>query len=470
MKDRNEMKPVRLMIVAGEISGDLHAAALVRELRLMVAATSPSPSKNTHDGDGDVAATLELYGIGGDRLKAEGMEVLEHCSRTGVMGFWEVFKRARFFLRLIKRTERLLDERRPDVLLTVDFISFNMRLAKRARARGIPVVHYVCPQVWAWKRGRIPEYAKLMNRLLVMFPFEVDLWKGTGLDVVFTGHPLVDRAEESRKDTATVLPWGKGLERSKVEGRKVEGDSTMNVPPEAIQSLTPSPYPLTPARCGTSSPEATTYRIALFPGSRRMEVERHLPVMMAAALLIERRLGECHFVIPAPTDAVEKQINAILAGIRSSCRVSVVRADSRVALRDADAAIVKSGTSTLEAALMGCPHVIVYKGSALSAWIIRQLIQIPFVGLPNIVAGRRICLELLQHDFTPEKVAEEISRLVLDAPVRDRIKRDMAEVTALLGDGGASVKAAQAVADFLRQQSTAIECSRVQSNAVDKIP
>jgi len=234
-----------------------------------------------------------------------------------------------------------------------------------------------------------------------------------------------------------------------------------------------------------------------------MEVERHLPVMMAAALLIERCLGECHFVIPAPTDAVEKQINAILAGIRSPChagvghiaqgratpssasrttdiqpavnacgaarrgrrrpthadvaramcptpcRISVVRADSRVALRDADAAIVKSGTSTLEAALMGCPQVIVYQMAKLSGWVARQVIQVPFVGLPNIVAGRRICRELLLQDFTPENVADEIVRLLQDNAARDQMKRDMAEVTAKLGGGGASACAARAVMDFL---------------------
>ena len=401
-KDHDEPRPVRIMVLAGEISGDLHAAALLGELRKIV----PAP--------------LEVYGIGGDRLKAEGMEILEHCSQTGIVGFWEVLKHGRFFLRLIKKMERLLDARRPDLLLTVDFVSFNMRLAKRAKARGIPVAHYVCPQVWAWKKGRIPEYARLLNRLLVMFPFEADLWNGTGLDVVFTGHPLIDRADESRNDTTTVLPWG--------EGSGVRGQGSV------VREID----------------HRNKYRIALFPGSRRMEVERHLPTLLRAATLIEAQLGECHFIIPAPTEAVATLIHHALRHAPNPPRaLAIVQADSRVVLRDADAAIVKSGTSTLEAALMGCPHVIVYRISTASAWFVRRVIQVPFVGLPNIVAGREICCELLQSDFTPENVAAETLRLLQDPAARDQMKRDMADVASRLDGGGASARAATAVATLL---------------------
>ncbi|MBQ3811341.1 MAG: lipid-A-disaccharide synthase, partial [Kiritimatiellae bacterium] len=235
----NAARPLRIMVSAGEISGDMYAAAIVRELRRLAA-----------------PRVLEVFGLGGDRLREEGAELFEHASRTGVIGIWEVLKRARFFSRLLRTMKAALAERRPDLLLTVDYPGMNLRLAAEAKKLGIPAVHYVCPQVWAWHRGRIPKIAASLDRLIALFPFEPALFAGTGLDVRFAGHPLVDAVAASLREEADAppLPWAPGARR-----------------------------------------------IALFAGSRRNEVRRILPDVLAGAAMAEEALGPCSFLLPVPT-------------------------------------------------------------------------------------------------------------------------------------------------------------------------
>ena len=235
-----EPRPLRVMVSAGEISGDMYAAAIVRELRRL------RPGR-----------AFEFFGLGGDRLREEGMELFEHASRTGVIGFWEVLKRARFFTRLLRTMKDALAERRPDLLLTIDYPGMNLRLAAEAKKLGIPAVHYVCPQVWAWHKDRIPKIAAALDRLIALFPFEPALFAGTGLDVRFAGHPLVDQVAASLREAegAPPLPWAPGARR-----------------------------------------------IALFAGSRRNEVRRIFPDVLAGAALAEERLGQpCSFLLPVPT-------------------------------------------------------------------------------------------------------------------------------------------------------------------------
>lgn len=376
--------PLRLLLVAGEVSGDLHAAALLRELRRLC----PRP--------------LEVYGIGGDQLAAEGVELLAHADQTGVIGFWEVARRLRFFRGLLRRLTRLLDERRPDLLLTVDYPGLNLRLAARAHARGIRTVHYICPQVWAWHRGRIPGIAAVFDRLIAIFPFEPPLFEGTGLDAVFAGHPLVDRAAETRAEVPAALPWG--------EGR----------------------------------------RIALFPGSRPAEVQRILPDLVAAAVMVERQAGPCSFLVPVPTEAIGRLVRDTLARLRERpAQLEVLRGASRQVLLQAEAAVVKSGTATLEASLLLCPAVIVYRTSHLSYLLFKRLITgVRHIGLVNIVAGREVCRELLQDALTPEALASEMLRL-LEPAVRREVLEGMRAVNAALGGTGAAERAARAVFEVL---------------------
>lgn len=377
--------PIRLMVIAGEVSGDMHAAALLRELRRL----SPEP--------------IEAYGIGGDQLAKDGVELFAHADQTGVIGFWEVAKRARFFHGLLRRMSRLLDTRRPDLLLTVDYPGFNLRLAAQAKARGIPRVHYICPQVWAWHRERIPKIATLFDRLITIFPFEPALFEGTGLDAVFAGHPLVDRAAETRAEDPADLPWGPGR------------------------------------------------HVALFPGSRPAEVQRILPDLVAAARLVEAQVGACSFLVPSPTDAIAALVERTLA--RSPAKpthIVPVRGNSRHVLLQAEAAVVKSGTGTLEASLLLCPAVIVYRTSALTYQLFKRLITgVRHVGLVNIVANREVCRELLQRDLTPQTLADELVRLLDDDKARRDVLDGMREVNAALGEEGAAGRAARAVLDLL---------------------
>ena len=381
-------QPLRVMICAGEISGDMYGAALVRELR----ARSPRP--------------LECFGLGGDRMREEGVELYEHASKTGVIGFLEVAKRIRFFARLFRRLRGVLDERRPDLLLTIDYPGMNLRLAREARARGIPAVHYVCPQVWAWHRDRIPKIAASLDGLICLFPFEPALFEGTGLRARFAGHPLVDQIAASLREPADPLPWG--------EGR----------------------------------------RVAVFAGSRRNEVRRILPDVLAGAAEAEERLGPCTFLLPVPTAERAADVRAVLARARRRPkRVEVIEGRSRQALREAEAAVVKSGTSTLEAALLGCPHVVVYRVGWTTYAVMRRLLTaVRHIALSNIVPGRTVATELIQGALTPEAVRDELVALLSDPEKRAAQLAAFEETRRLLGGEGATARAAAMLAAFLAER------------------
>lgn len=380
-------RPLRLMVCAGEVSGDLYAAALLRELRRLAAPRQ-----------------IEVFGIGGDSLAAEGASLRAHVSQTGVIGLWEVAKRFRFFSRLLSRLEGDLDKMRPDALVTVDYPGMNLRLARKAKAKGIPAIHWVCPQVWAWRRGRIPKVAASLDMLMAFFPFEPPLFAGTGLDVRFSGHPLVDQIEEFRRSEKPDLPWGGGT------------------------------------------------KIALFAGSRPAEVRRLLPVVLAGAALAQRDLGECSFILPAPDEARAADLRAGIASARLKPeRVAVVTGRSRQALSEARAAIVKSGTATLEAALLRCPHAIVYRVSEPTYRIMKRLLTgVRHIGLPNIVAGRTVCRELIQHDATPENIAAELVALCSDGERRAAALAAFSGIRETLGGEGATRRAAQMIAGALQ--------------------
>ena len=373
--------PIRILVCAGETSGDMYGAAILRELR----AIAPRP--------------LECYGIGGDAMQAEGVELFAHASVTGVMGFWEVLKRYRYFSRLLKTITGLLDTRRPDVLLTIDYPGFNLRIAEQAHRRGIRTVHYVCPQVWVWHRERIPKIARIIDRLVTLFPFEPALFDGTGLNVTFEGHPLADQVAATLAETPPALPWGPGR------------------------------------------------RIALFPGSRPAEVARLLPVEIEAARRLETAIGPCSFIIPAPTPTTRRAVEAILARLpRKPATLAVSDGQSRHILRQAEAAVIKSGTSTLEASLLLCPCTVVYQVSPATYAIARRLVKgLKHVGLVNILAGREVCRELIQGAMTPEAIEAEMRRILDDAAYRAAMLDGMREVNARVGLPGATARAAAVV-------------------------
>jgi lipid-A-disaccharide synthase len=373
----------KILIIAGEASGDLHGASLVRELRRLEPAVA-------------------VWGVGSRNMLEAGVTLLADASEVSVVGATEVLTHIGAIYRVFAACRRFLRDERPDLLVLIDFPDFNILIGKSARKLGIPVAYYISPQVWAWRKGRVRTIAKLVKAIMVIFPFEADLYRAAGVDVRFVGHPLVDAVRSDlTEDQARVLF---GLE----SGRRT---------------------------------------VALLPGSRMKEIENLLPDMLGAARVLLRRYADLQFILPvAPTLSA-----GVIAPYVEQSGVPVTLVDGKVydVLRASDAAIVTSGTATLETALMAVPMVIVYRVSPLSFIIGKTFINVPNIGLVNIVAGRTVVPELIQDEVTPERIAAAINDLLAD-PVKHRdMTEELLRVRTLLGAGGASQRAASVVQELL---------------------
>ncbi|HET7458279.1 MAG TPA: lipid-A-disaccharide synthase [Gemmatimonadaceae bacterium] len=357
-----------VLFVAGEASGDLHAAGVAAELRR----TRPD---------------LALVGIGGDAMRREGVELVEHAERLAVMGFVEVLKHVPKHWALLRDLKRRLRSGRVALLVLIDYPGFNMKLAEAASEAGVPVLYYITPQVWAWGADRLAKLARWVTKAAVILPFEEALLRQHGVDATFVGHPLLDRARS--------LP-------SRAEARRqvgVEGDAPV---------------------------------LALFPGSRAQEIHRHLDAFVATARELERRTPGLRVVVSvAPTVKLDP----------ARCPYPMVHAASFAVLRAADAALCKSGTTTLEAAVAGCPLAVAYRTNALTYAIARRVVKIPHIGLVNVVAGREVAREFVQDALTPGAVADVLGPLLRHgSPEREASLRGLAEVRAKLGEPGAAAR------------------------------
>ena len=368
----------KILISAGEASGDVHAAAVTKALK-------------------KIDPFCEVFGMGGDCLREAGGEVLFDIKEHGVMGFIEVVKKLPALFKLRSDFGRVMDERRPDCLVTVDYPGFNMKLAKLAKDKGIPVVSYIPPSAWAWNQGRAPKVAKLVTKIASIFPFEYDVYKEAGADVEFVGHPLIDivKPELDRKQALDFA--------GKQSGRRL---------------------------------------ILLLPGSRLMEIQKMLPTLLDAAKLISEKEPDIDFAMPRASTIPKEMLEGMIE--KSGLKVKIVEGHIYDVMSVADLALATSGTVTLEAALCGLGCVIVYKTSLISAFIARRVINIPDIGLPNIVAGRHILPELLQEDFTPEKTAQEALQL-LEPERNAQMKQDLEYVRERLGAPGAVNRVAELV-------------------------
>jgi lipid-A-disaccharide synthase len=366
-----------IFIVSGEESGDLHGAALMRSLKKMIPG-------------------LYFSGMGGTRMKDEGLFGLD-SREVSVVGIVEVLGK---LLKILKSMRALKGDLRGDhfdAVVLIDFPDFNLRLAKEAKRLNIPVIYYISPQVWAWRKGRLGKIARVVDKMLVVFPFEVSLYRQAGVDVEYVGHPLADT---------------------------VRCDLTRDE-----------------ARAAMSISQNET-AIALLPGSRTGEVKRLLGPMVNAAGLITRNLKGARFLLPAAGSIGDGLLQKYLK--HSGARVDVVRGGMYTALRASDAAIVASGTATLETALIGTPQVIVYRMSPISYAIAKSLVKLPHAGLPNIVAEREVVPELIQDEATPQKMADEVLSM-LEGTKREAILEGYDEIKRNLGRGGATDRVAKAV-------------------------
>ena len=358
-------------------------------------------------------------------------------SDLAVMGFWAVIKRLFFFLGVQRTMKRIIREWKPDVVVTIDYPGLNLKLAAYAKARGIPAVHIVCPQVWAWHQGRIPKVAAAVNRLLCFFPFEPALFKayeGKDFHAAFIGHPMVDIFEEEKK---------LGVVGAEAHHQSAGAEAR---------------HPDLAAGLRARHPE-----IALLPGSRVGEIQRHLPRLLDAVGLLKR--SDIRVVIPAANDRAEAEIRATITARNDSFTPEVVKGGARDLLRQADCAAVASGTATLEAALARCPTVLVYAVSPLLAWFARRVITgVKHIGLANVIAEKSgvepPMPELLQEAFTPEAVAAQLGAWLNDAEARARASRALDDVMARLaatsaaapvgGTGGALGLAAHEIVEVAR--------------------
>lgn len=360
----------KIMISAGEASGDVHAAAVTAALK-------------------KIESDVEVYGMGGDELRKAGGEVLFDIKDHSVMGFVEVIKKLPDIFRLRSAFIKLMEERRPDCLVVVDYPGFNMRIAAIAHEMGIPVVSYIAPSAWAWNRGRAKKVAKIVDKVACIFPFEYDCYEEAGAPVEFVGHPLLDIVHPS-------------MTRAEAE-----------------------------AWVGRQSGKQL---VLIVPGSRFMEIEKMLPNLLAGAKLMQQKRDDLQFAMPRantiPMSLLEPQIKA------SGLDIRVTEDHNYDLFSVADLALATSGTVTLEAALCGLGSVIVYRTSALNAFIVRRVINIPHIGLPNIIAGREIMPELLQENFTPEILADTALKL-LEPARRQQMAQDLAYMRQRLGEPGA---------------------------------
>ena len=374
----------KVLISAGEASGDLHAGAVTRAIKQL-----------------DPAA--EIFGMGGDCLRDAGGQVLFDIKDHSVMGFVEVLKKLPDIWKLRSAFIELMEERKPDVLLTIDYPGFNMRLAKLAKARGIKVVSFIAPSAWAWRPSRAAGVVKAVDKIASIFPFEYDLYKSYGADIEFVGHPLVDTVKPS-------LPRSEAEELAgKREGRPL---------------------------------------ILLLPGSRAMEIQRLLPDMLSAAKILQQKRPDLDFAMPRAVTIPREMLAGPIR--QAGLNIKLTEGHNYDVMSVADFAIATSGTVTLEAALCGLGCEILYKASPVSFWIAKQVVEIPCIGLPNIVAGRLIEPELLQENCTPDKIAA--TALDLLEPERfARLQRDLKEVKEKLGEPGAVKRVAELVLRMARQ-------------------
>ena len=379
------MKSKKILMVAGEVSGDLHGAHLMEAIRCI-------------DPD------IQFFGIGGEHLGRMGMKLLYHSQSLSVVGITEVLFKIRSILKALRGLKQSLDQERPDLIILIDFPDFNLRLAKIAHRKGIPILYYISPQVWAWRPKRVKLIAQWVKKMVVLFPFEVPFYEAAGVDVEWVGHPLLDIVKPTLSKEVAFQRFGLDPKRK---------------------------------------------TIALLPGSRTHEVKRLLPPLLASAQLLGKEIPDLQFIIPLAPGIHQKTLSPWMRNI--FVPVKVVEGWAYEVMNLSELLITASGTATLEAALLGKPMVIVYKVSFFSYWIGRALIQVDHIGLVNLVAGKAIAPELIQKDVNPQRIAEEALRILRDPILRRRMTESMAEVRQSLGEPGAAQRAAAIVTSLLHE-------------------
>ncbi len=377
-----------LLIIGGEASADSHGA------RVMAALRRRYPE-------------LHVFGVGGREMRAEGMEVVAPAEDMAVAGLTEVLRALPRIIGIRNRLLRAADTHRPMAAILIDHPDFNLRLAKHLKQRGIPVIYFISPQVWAWRRRRVETIRRLVDKMLVILPFEEEFYASHGVSAEFVGHPLVEELRDAPgKDEARIdlgLPLSEG--------------------------------PI----------------LALLPGSRRKEVTRHLPIMMRAIELLRERYPSLEVVVPVASTIPRELIEPLVDSPAGSSRGRVRLVDGRATevLAAADAAVVCSGTASLQAALLAKPIVVVYRVSWLTYQILRRMIRVAHIAMINLIAGRELVPELIQNTFTPRNVYRAVVDLIDDRDKRRELVGELESIRERLGRGRGAERVAEVVASFI---------------------
>jgi lipid-A-disaccharide synthase len=368
----------KIMIIAGEASGDLHGSRLVNELK-------------KHD------PKLHIFGIGGDKMQQCGMELVYHINEMSVLGFWDVLKQFRFFKKVYKNLVCKLEKEQPAVLVLIDYPGLNLKLANAAHQKGIKVLYYIAPQVWAWGKKRVKKMAQTVDKMAVIIPFEEKMYREAGIEATFVGHPLLEILES--KFTKNEFFAKHGL-----------------------------------------NPNYKT--IGLLPGSRPLEVKRLLPEMLRTIRLFKKKHQKIQVVL-GKADSLDFDVYRQL--IPDGNGVQLLKNCTYEIMKHSDLLIVASGTATLESALFKTPLIIVYKVDQFSYIIGRMLVKIDSIGLVNVIAEKRIVPEYIQHQFQAENLISEMEKLLFDQGRRVEIINDLIKIKQKLGTAGAAERTAQMV-------------------------
>jgi lipid-A-disaccharide synthase len=368
--------PKRVMISTGEASGDLYGALLSRAIK-----------KRWPD--------TEIVGIGGNRMKTEGIHLI--ASISSAIGITEILGHWRQIIQSFRKARNVIVKQKPDILVLIDYPDFNIALAKKAKSVGIPILYYVSPQVWAWRAGRVKKIASLVNKVAVLFPFEVDVYKNTGLPCEFVGHPIAE----------TINPELNSATQTKEELRK---------------KLGLDPYKKV---------------VTLLPGSRPIEINRHQTLVKEVARKIHDEFPEMQIVVPL--------VSGTNLDGDAPDYIKVMKDHTIEAVACSEVSAVASGTATLETALLGIPMVVFYKLSTLSFFFGKLLVKVKFISLVNLLSEKKVVEELVQKDATAEKIFSELKRILNDYEYRENMISDLQKIKTIMGEKTASTRVASII-------------------------
>ena len=372
---------MKLYIIAGEASGDLHASDLIRELK-------------------NIQPSFEIRAWGGDLMKAEGAEIVKHYRDLAFMGFTEVIMNLKTIFKNIKYCKKDILNFKPDAIILIDYPGFNLRIAEFAKKNNFPVYYYISPQVWAWKSSRVFKIREVVKKMFVILPFEKEFYKKFNFDVEYVGHPLQDVIKRKKK---------------------LFSERSVFIKKHSLSGL-----PI----------------IAILPGSRKQEIETILPLMIS----VRDNFPEYQFIIAA----APSQPLSFYKDLIGNKNLSIISDETYELLSHSEAALVTSGTATLETALLNIPEVVCYKGGMISYLIARMLVKIKFISLVNLIMDKEVVKELIQNNLTTDSITEEL-RKIIDPQVRIKIFDDYTKLNEILNTGGAAAKTASMIVNDLKK-------------------